>query len=149
MRKRVVVDTSVIVASVLGKPEAAPARVVKAMLSGAFRAYSSYKAMEELYEVLTSERIARLLKGRSEIVILVYILVNSRVVLVKPKKRILMCRDSDDNKFLEIAYEAKADCLVTIDKDLLDLRDEKRGVNFLEHRVKILRPSEFLEELIL
>ncbi|RLF08095.1 MAG: putative toxin-antitoxin system toxin component, PIN family [Thermoprotei archaeon] len=149
MRKRVVVDTSVIVASVLGKPETAPARVVKAMLSGAFRAYSSCKAMEELYEVLTSERIARLLGGRSEIAILIYILVNSRVVLIKPKKRILMCRDSDDNKFLEIAYEAKADYLVTIDKDLLDLRDEKRRVNLFEHRVKILRPSEFLEELIL
>ena len=146
--KKVVVDTSVIVASVLGEPEAAPARVVRAMLTGAFRAYSSREAVEELYEVLTSEKLTRLLRGRIEVAILTYILVNSTVTLVEPKKHISACRDPDDNKFLEIAYEAKADYLVTLDKDLLDLRDEKREVKLFEHKVRVLQPDEFLPELV-
>jgi len=145
--KRVVVDTSVVVAAILGKPRAAPAKVLKFMLSGVFRTYSSREAMKELYEVLTSERIAKFLKGGSEIAILTYIFVNSRVVLIEPRKRISMCRDPDDDKFLEVAYEAKADYLVTLDKDLLDLRDEKREIELFGHRVKVLRPDEFLEDL--
>ena len=100
--KKVVVDTSVVVASVLGEPEAAPARVVRAMLTGAFRAYSSREAVEELYEVLTSEKLTRLLRGRIEVAILTYVLVNSTVTLVEPKKHISACRDPDDNKFIVI-----------------------------------------------
>lgn len=134
-------------ASILGRPNAAPARIVKAMLNGAFKVYSSREAMEELYKVLISERLMRLLRERSEVAILTYILMNSIVILVEPKKHISACRDLDDDKFLEIAYEIKADYLVTLDKDLLDLRDENSEVKLFEQKVKILRPSELLKRL--
>ena len=145
--RRVVVDTSVIVSALLGDPEAAPSKVVRAMLSGAFRAYSSREAMEELYETLMSERVGERLGGRRELAALTYLLVNSSVTLVEPRRRITMCRDPGDDKFLEIAYEARAHYIVTLDKDLLDLRDDRREVELFGHKVKVLRPHEFLEEL--
>ncbi|MDI6689943.1 MAG: putative toxin-antitoxin system toxin component, PIN family [Actinomycetota bacterium] len=47
-----------------------------------------------------------------------------------------MCRDPEDDKFIDVALAAKADYLVTGDKDLLVLKNY-RGV-------KILKPKEFL-----
>jgi len=141
-----VVDTSVIVAALLGNPKAAPSKVVRAMLSGAFRAYSSREAMEELYEVLMSEEVSNRLGGRRELAALMYLLVSSAVTLVEPRRRVAMCRDPSDDKFLEIAYEARAYYIVTLDRDLLDLRDDRGEVELFGHRVRIARPREFLEE---
>ena len=58
-----------------------------------------------------------------------------------------MCRDPDDDKYLEIAYQAKADYIVTLDKDLLDLRDKNKQAKINKHTVKILTPKEFLQTL--
>jgi|Deesub1362B_J571_1020462.scaffolds.fasta_scaffold00037_3 predicted nucleic acid-binding protein len=32
---------------------------------------------------------------------------------------------------------------ITLDRDLLELRDEKKEVELFEHKVKVLRPEEF------
>lgn len=50
-----------------------------------------------------------------------------------------VCRDPDDNKFLEAALAAKAEYLVTGDKDLREI-GEYEGI-------KIRFPTEFLREL--
>lgn len=47
------------------------------------------------------------------------------------------CRDVDDDKFLETAINAEADCIVTGDADLLALDPF--------NRLRILTPSDFLE----
>jgi putative PIN family toxin of toxin-antitoxin system len=49
------------------------------------------------------------------------------------------CRDPDDQKFLELAAAAGADCLITRDRALLALA--KRGLAF-----RILSPQAFAEE---
>jgi len=61
-----------------------------------------------------------------------------------PNERFNICRDREDNKFLDAVYASKADCLITLDKDLLDLRNENKEFQIKEHRFKILRPEEFL-----
>lgn len=38
-----------------------------------------------------------------------------------PKETITACRDPKDNKFLELAVEANATCIITGDNDLLEL----------------------------
>jgi len=48
------------------------------------------------------------------------------------------CRDPKDNKFLELAIEAGAACIITGDKDLLVLSPFKN--------IPILTPAEFLEK---
>jgi len=57
---------------------------------------------------------------------------------VHPIERFNICRDPGDNKFLEVAYEGKADYLITLDGDLLNLRDHDKGLKLDGHRVKIL-----------
>ena len=59
--------------------------------------------------------------------------------LVAPKLKISACRDPKDDKFLEAAVAAQADCIVSGDPDLLDMS------SFAE--IPILRPAEFLARL--
>jgi predicted nucleic acid-binding protein len=44
------------------------------------------------------------------------------VQIVYPKHKINIVRDPDDDKIIECALEAKADIIVTFDKDLLTLK---------------------------
>ncbi|MDP3030915.1 MAG: putative toxin-antitoxin system toxin component, PIN family [Rhodocyclaceae bacterium] len=53
------------------------------------------------------------------------------------------CRDKDDQKFLELARDGLANCLVTADKALLRLRRGQR----LAHLFQILTPDEALARL--
>jgi putative PIN family toxin of toxin-antitoxin system len=54
--------------------------------------------------------------------------VNSK--LFKPKISFTDCRDTKDNKFLELAVSANASCIITGDKDLLVL-NPFRGIPIL------------------
>ena len=62
----------------------------------------------------------------------------SAAKIVSPRKRLKLCRDAKDNMVLECCLEAKADFLITGDRDLLDLTD-------IPLNLKILTPKEYLE----
>ncbi len=59
--------------------------------------------------------------------------------IITPLKILHICRDHKDNMLLECCLEAKADMLITGDKDLLDIKDLPFGF-------KIVTPQRFLEE---
>ncbi len=54
----------------------------------------------------------------------------SAVALIEPQEKVPDCRDSKDNKFLELALAAKADILVSSDAHLLELHPF-RGVDIV------------------
>lgn len=76
-----------------------------------------------------------------------YLSLQKRLTIIQDLKDILKfipvtititaCRDPKDNKFLELAVEAAATCIITGDKDLLVLSPFKE--------ITILTASEFLE----
>jgi predicted nucleic acid-binding protein len=55
--------------------------------------------------------------------------------LVHPKQKIHICRDPKDDIVLECCREAKADILVTGDKDLLEIEDLPFDLNILSPRI--------------
>lgn len=59
-----------------------------------------------------------------------------RAIRIKIHGTVSLCRDPDDNKFLECAERAGADLIVTGDKDLLAIRSHGR--------IKIVTPAEYL-----
>lgn len=65
-------------------------------------------------------------------------LVATKLRIFSPTEIITDCRDPKDNKFLELAVEANASCIVTGDKDLLVL-DPFRGI-------PILTAADFLKK---
>lgn len=68
----------------------------------------------------------------------VLLFLERRGILVKPKVKVTVCRDPKDNFILELAETAKADYIITRDKDLLDLPNKEwQGT-------KITKPEDFL-----
>ena len=57
--------------------------------------------------------------------------------IVRVTETITDCSDLKDNKYLELAYEARASCIVTGDKHLLDLNPYRN--------IPILKPRLFLD----
>ena len=56
------------------------------------------------------------------------------------KNYLKVCKDPDDDKFINLALDAGADCIITGDRDLLEL-EEFQGI-------KILSPKEFLSDVV-
>lgn len=62
----------------------------------------------------------------------------SNAAIVIPQKRLTLCRDVKDNMVLECCLAAKADFLITGDKDLLEIED-------LPFNLEIMSPRGFVE----
>lgn len=61
----------------------------------------------------------------------------SKANIVKPGKKIEICRDGEDNMVLECCYAARAEYLITGDKDLLSIK-------LLPFNLKIVSPRTFI-----
>ncbi len=59
--------------------------------------------------------------------------------LVDITESIRACRDPKDDKFLELAINAEAMCIISGDKDLLELSPFRN--------IPIMKPDEFLDSL--
>ncbi len=71
------------------------------------------------------------------------LLTSKTVTHVNPGKRFQLCRDPNDNMFLDTSYAGKAKFLISRDKDLLEIPEhELRGLRF-----QIVSPFEFLQQL--
>ena len=66
-------------------------------------------------------------------------LLSAAALWVEPTEKVLDCRDSKDNRYLELALASHATAIVSGDEDLLVLHPW-RGI-------QVLRPAEFLREL--
>ena len=95
----------------------------------------------EIKEKLIGVKFQKLTKNKFSVDFLnklsIQIYKNSKIIQIN--NTITICRDPKDNKFLELAKEADAHYIITGDQDLLILKEFEQ--------IKILTPSEFIEEL--
>ncbi len=129
---RFVLDTNVIVSGVL-QPESVPRR---AMLSAQQhgRLLASRDTLEELQNVLSRARFDRFVPAAKRAQLFDEYL--SNVELISVVSPIHACRDPRDDKFLAVAYDGRADLLITGDADLLALHPF--------HGIAILTPADYL-----
>jgi putative PIN family toxin of toxin-antitoxin system len=133
--KRVVLDTNVLVSALLFK--GALSRFVELWRKGKMIPVISKETFEELITVLQYPKFS-LSKDEIKYVIEHEILPYFEIIeVVKAVKGV--CRDPGDDKLISCALSASADCIVSGDKDLCDLRQYKT--------VKIMNTSDFLKKL--
>jgi putative PIN family toxin of toxin-antitoxin system len=130
---RCVFDTNVIISSALfeyGKPAQA---IDKAFAEGEL--LFSKTTENELEEVFFRKKFDPYLTVEERTEFLHFLFQQStRIEIIKS---VTICRDPKDNMILEVAFNGKADVIITGDKDLLDLNPYKG--------VLILSPKDFLE----
>jgi len=133
--KRIVVDTNVFVSFVIaGK---STRKFISDLLEYIFQystLLSSQETINELEETLLRSKFQKYFAQEDAQKFITSIKFLSTFVDIK--ERIIASRDSNDNKFLDVAINGKADLILTGDNDLLELK-EIRGI-------KILSPKEIV-----
>jgi hypothetical protein len=128
---KVIIDSNVLVSILKGSKSLSA--LYKAFKQERFKLIISSEILKELAAVLyrpsleiSSKDIRKLFK-----------LIKMKAIRIKPRcLHIDICRDPADNFILELASEAKADFIVTGDKDLLVLKSFRK--------IPIITPKEFI-----
>ena len=135
--ERVVVDTNVLISAVL-LPQGPPRAVLEAVRSDNGVLLFSDETFEELRSRLCLPRFDAYVSRERRALYIAQVQAVSEWVSITNAK--LGCRDPDDDKLLETALLGQADCLITGDRDLLEMSPFQR--------IPILTPAGFLESRV-
>ena len=130
---RAVVDTNVLISAAL-RAQGKPRRVLDVIRRCNGVLLFSDETYRELRSRLRRPKFDRYVSQAIRAVYLSQLMAVSEWVSITNAK--LGCRDPDDDKFLETALMGDADCIVTGDRDLLEMSPF--------HGISILSPSEVL-----
>jgi putative PIN family toxin of toxin-antitoxin system len=130
---RVVLDTNVMISALLFKGELS--KIVGLWQKGKIVPVISKETFSELKTVLEYPKFCL---SHAEIESLIENEILPFFEVVKVSKHVKgACRDPGDDKFISCALSASADCIVTGDKDLSDLRKYQS--------IKIIYASDFIK----
>ncbi|MBS1824772.1 MAG: putative toxin-antitoxin system toxin component, PIN family [Acidobacteria bacterium] len=131
---RIVLDTNVLVSALL-QPNSIPAEVLMLALSGHIQLCVSNDIFNEYDEVIRRPH----LKRPPIVIEKTLSAIRKTAHWVKPKTRVEVCSDPDDNMFLECAGVARAHYLVT--GNLRHFPDQWKNT-------RVIGPRELIEALI-
>jgi uncharacterized protein len=130
--RRIVLDTSVIVSALL-KPDGNSRKVFRLVLEKD-KPLLSIDQISELESVLQRSKFQKFITLQDRFEILALLLDKGELVSIS--SAVSICRDENDNKFLNLALDGKADAIITRDPDLLILSDT--------FPIQIVDPTHFL-----
>jgi len=139
-KRRVVLDTSVLVSSLFSRT-GAPNAVVRACFQGNFLLVVSDEQRAELDDVLQRPQILSYARLTVRDVADLNVLIQS-AELIEDAQTSIEVRDAKDQPILAAALSGRAEFLVTGDEDLLVLADDPRIAP-----LRIVTPRAFLTEL--
>ncbi len=128
---RLVVDTNVLISSLISVNMM---EVMRRIVGRHVLIYSP-EQLTEFMQVITRPKLKGRILGKHMEELISSLAVNGEVVTVRSV--VELCRDPDDDHFLALCKDGKADFLITGDKDLLVLK------TFMKTR--IIDPAEFLQ----
>ena len=129
------------------------AECLRLVENGLVRLYLSEEILAELEDVLNRPEIRKHFQTLTDEIVEAFLLrlrKTSQMIRKVPKK-FSYPRDSDDEPYINLAVEAKADYLVSRDKDLLDLMTdhttEAKEFRQRFRHLRVIEPLEFLKEV--
>ena len=131
---KIVVDTNVVISGVFfgGNPR----KIVEAIVDGAINAYATAEIVDEYMEIIES----MIMRKQGKISLSILSPLFSSLKVIEGKTDIAICRDPDDDKFIECAVDAKALYIVSGDNDLLDIE--------AYDGIQIITAKEFCEKYL-
>lgn len=131
-RERIVLDTNVLISAILSTTSVPAQSLDRALRDGQFLA--SVATLRELTEKLLSARFDPYVpRDRREALLQRFAAV---LEIVQVLQEVRECRDPDDDMFLEVAVNGRADVVVSGDRDLLALHPFRGAA--------ILTPTQYI-----
>ena len=130
---KIVIDTNVIISAVFFGGQ--PRRFIEHFFNDEFTAFASPEIVKEYVE--TYEAVHKKYESKGNLEILQKIIEKTEMML--PQKKIAVCRDKDDDKFISCAIEGNCLYIVSGDNDLLSLGKVEN--------VEIITIADFLKML--
>ena len=130
--KNFVFDTNSLISALLIPSSISRQALNKAITAG--NLIFSEETLSELNKVLIRSKFDKYIKLGDRMEFIERL--ETEGMVIKPKSSFTDCRDTDDNKFLNLAYDSKALCIVTGDDDLLVLSPFRS--------IQIITPANFL-----
>ena len=130
---RIVIDTNVFISAIFFG--GMPLKVLQTVISKENEAYISPSIWDEYNDVI--DRMTKKYPSRLKTQLINELFKTLRLII--PKTEISICRDPDDDKFIECVIEADCIYIVSGDNDLLSL-GEVGGI-------RICTPSDFLTDI--
>ena len=112
---KIIVDTNVVISGTFFKGK--PRDIIIAIANNLFDVYASPEIIAEYKEIM-DEMIERK-QGTIDRNVLNYFI--SKLNIIETKSDVKICRDPDDNKFINCALDSKSLYIVSGDKDLLSI----------------------------
>ncbi len=131
---RIVVDTNVLISGVFFG--GFPRKILRASVEGRIRACASMEIVNEYQEII--REMVRRKQGHIDVSILNPLIRSMEII--EPISKIEICRDPDDDKFINCARDAQAMYIVSGDKDLLVIRQFEN--------ISIVTAKEFCERYL-
>jgi len=132
---KIVLDTNVVVSATIN-PKGPPAEIIRAWRSHSFRWVTSLALLDELERTLLSPRIESYSCWSNDEIADFLSTVRQATEISSPNRRIdVITSDPADNRVLEAAVAANADCIVSGDRHLLDLQRHEG--------IEIVTPARF------
>lgn len=131
-RKPLILDTNILVSGLL-LSNSTPAKAATKAFETA-EVLVSDETIGELYRVLMKDKFDKYISREDRVTFLQkFISIARHVEIIR---KVSVCRDPQDDKYLELAINGNAEFIITGDEDLLVLDKYKN--------TKILKPSEYL-----
>lgn len=115
---RLVLDTNILVSAVVGK--GSPRKLLQACIDGHHTLLESPQTLEELSKVIARPKFKMTEEEAGRIVTAI---VQTAEFVETHSHLTVIAADADDDRFLELAVDGKADLLVSGDKHLLALEE--------------------------
>lgn len=125
---RAVLDTQVFVRALINPKS--KSGLLLSRYANRFTMVVSTDVVQEILEVLFRSSLKGKYKRLEKMDLAKVIALLSEAVVVEPKENVRICRDPDDDKFLDCGIAGEADFIVSEDQDLLAIR-EYRGIQIV------------------
>ncbi len=131
---KIILDTNTLISAIgwQGKPHS----ILNHCINGTCTLVISPEILQEVKEVLSRKKFDFIETSKKDELIF---LLSKIAEIVIPKHKVSICRDKDDDKFIELALSSNTTYIISGDEDLLAINEYKR--------IKILSPDEFLNIL--
>ncbi len=133
---RAVIDTNVFVSAAL-KQKSPPSVAIYLAQHGAILLKSS-ATEAELLKVMARPRLAPLIP-QATLRWILHVLAGAETIAIT--EQVVACRDHDDDKFLELAVNGRAELIISGDRDLLSM-ESFRGIPIISPAVFVRRVTD-------